>query len=628
MLYNLPPDPYQALGVPKDVQLPEIRSAYKKLILKCHPDKVHDPQQKAEKQAEFQKVQQAYELLNDEIARSKYDDKVRYNEKYGELEKEKAKRPSSPPSAARTPSRSRPAFYEPEIRTAEPRPSTFAKTGTSPSSRKFYESGFSSSRSFEEVPSSSPRAYDEPRRTKKSASYEREREREWEREQEREKERERLERRKRKDKEAEEYAAREREREREREKEQRDRMKVKEVDDAKKKTKDRRDKDKDKKKADKERKRDTEDKHRRHKHHSEPYHEDSDVDDAVPVFEKKSSSSRKEDATHEGSRQVPTTERERKNSANLESAIRYLERSGAKPALSRSPTYQDTPSYRHVAPPVAAPTPPPATASAHPPPPPPPQARDIDVEEDGARRSSGRSSRTKPPDALRSSARESRDKSSHRKSGTRSASRDAAPRPTIVEVAPGVNRVPAPLQKTYTEPHRVMHLNRSYTESYARPVPHLERQNTWQQGDDHDRSRGRHVTSFSESEDDAAHHYRQSRRTQSPEPMVTPTRYAVASDGKTRRKYTSEAVPIPTPRGHKVKHVMANTSSARGADPGINGYFHQDGYEAADAPTHAAFSSVQYSPVVREDEVQYSNLSRGYSSSSYNKDPYSSTQVY
>ncbi|EMR71871.1 hypothetical protein UCREL1_1083 [Eutypa lata UCREL1] len=320
-MFNLPPDPYKALGVSKDAQLPEIRSAHRKLILKCHPDKVQDPQQKAEKQAEFQKVQQAYELLNDELARSKYDEKVRYNEKYGELEKEKekAKRCSSPPpTAAQTPSRSRPSYYEPEIRTAEPRASTFTKTGTSPSSRKFYESGFSSSRSFEEVPGSSSRAYDEPRRSsKKSASYERERDREWEREQEREKEREKLERRKRKEKEAEEYAAREREREKEREREQRDRIKqaAKEVDEVKKK-KDRREKDK--KKADKERKRDAEDKHRRHKHYSEPYHgEESDVDDAVPT-----SSSRKEDTTLDG--KVPTTDRERKNSANLQSAIRAM----------------------------------------------------------------------------------------------------------------------------------------------------------------------------------------------------------------------------------------------------------------------------------------------------------------
>lgn len=621
-MFNLPPDPYKALGVSKDAQLPEIRSAHRKLILKCHPDKVQDPQQKAEKQAEFQKVQQAYELLNDELARSKYDEKVRYNEKYGELEKEKekAKRCSSPPpTAAQTPSRSRPSYYEPEIRTAEPRASTFTKTGTSPSSRKFYESGFSSSRSFEEVPGSSSRAYDEPRRSsKKSASYERERDREWEREQEREKEREKLERRKRKEKEAEEYAAREREREKEREREQRDRIKqaAKEVDEVKKK-KDRREKDK--KKADKERKRDAEDKHRRHKHYSEPYHgEESDVDDAVPT-----SSSRKEDTTLDG--KVPTTDRERKNSANLQSAIRYLERSGAKPALSRSPTYQDTPSYRHVAPPVAAPTPPPATASAHPPPPPPPVARDIDVEEDGVRRSSGRSSRTKPPDALRSSPRESRDKSSHRKSGTRSASRDAA-RPTIVEVAPGVARVP-PLQKSYSDPHRVMQLNRSYTDTYSRPTPHppgLERQNTWQQGDDRERTtRGRRGPSFSDGSEDDGHYHRHSRRTQSPEPMVTPTthRYAVAADGKTRRKYTAaEAVPIPT-RGHKVKHATANTSSPR-AEPGLNGYY-QDEY-GADPPAHAAFNSVNYSPMVREDEIQYSNLQRGYSSS-YNKDPYSTT---
>ncbi|KAK7746594.1 hypothetical protein SLS62_009315 [Diatrype stigma] len=636
-MFTLPPDPYKALGVPKDAQNPEIKAAYRKLVLKCHPDKVQDPQLKAEKQAEFQLVHQAYELLIDDISRDKYDEKVRYNEKFSELEREreKAKMSSSAPTngrTPRTPSRSR-GYYEPEIRTAEPRPSTF-KTGTPPSSRKFYEAGHTSSHSWEDDLGSSSKPYDDTRRFKKSASYERERDREWEREREHEKEREKererekLERRKRREKEAEEQA-RESAREREREREQRDRAKqeqkaAKEAEEAKeaKKKKERRDKDKDKKKVDKERKRETEDKHRRKSPYVEPYHEDSDVEDATAhVFEKSSSRKSEEEDTHP----TMTTDRERKNSANLEFAARYLERSGAKPAnLSRSPTFQDGPSYsvRHVAP-MAVPTPPPATASAHPPPPPPARdTRDIDVEEDTPRRSSGRSGRTKPPDALRSSTKESRDKSSHRKSGTRSASRDAAARPTVVEVAPGVNRIPG-LQKSYSDPHRVVQLNRSYTDYSSprpgpRPVPGMERQNTWQQGDDRGRGRGRHVHAHSEeSEDDVLHH--PSWRTQSPEPLVGATRYTVA-DGKTRRKVPVEAMPIP-PRGHKVRHVAANTSSPR-ADPGAAGY-HPEAY--GEAPVHAAFSSVKYAAVVQPEEVAYSGLPRY--SSSYTKDPYS-TPVY
>ncbi len=626
-MFALPPDPYKALGVSKDAQIPDIRIAYKKLILKCHPDKVQDPELKAEKQAEFQRVQEAYELLNDDIERMKYDEKARYNEKYGELEKEreKTKMSSSPPSGARTPSRSRTSYFEPEIRTAEPRPSTFAKTGTSPSARSggFYNGGFASSRSFEDGVGASPRSYDEARRSKKSSSYERERDREWDREREHDREREKLERRRRKEKEAAEEVARERERERIK---QEAKAAAKETEESKKK-KERKDKDKDKKKAEKERKREAEDKHRRHKPYAEPYHEDSEVEEATPhVFEKKASNRTLDEALHESPPRpaTKTSEWERKYSANVEQAIRYLERSGSntKPPLSRSPTY-DAQAYnvRHVIPPppAAAPTPPPAIPAAHPPPP----TRDTDVEEDGARRSSARSSRAKPPDALRSSARESRDKSSHRKSGTRSASREAA-RPNIVDAAPGVTRVPPPLQKSYTDPHRVVQLNRSYTtENYSRPSPHpvpgLERTHTWQQGDDHDRGRGRRGASFSEEDDGDGHYHRHSRRTLSPEPMPTTHRYSVA-DGKTRRKYSAEAMPIPT-RSHKVKHVMANTSSPR-ADPGLAAYYAKE-FEAE--PSHAPFQDIKFAPTVHETEVQYSNLPRY--SSSYTKEPYT-TQAY
>ena len=48
---SFPPDPYKVLGVSKDAQTPEIRSAHRKLVLKCHPDKVQDPTLKAKKQA-------------------------------------------------------------------------------------------------------------------------------------------------------------------------------------------------------------------------------------------------------------------------------------------------------------------------------------------------------------------------------------------------------------------------------------------------------------------------------------------------------------------------------------------------------------------------------------------------
>ncbi|KAG7144792.1 DnaJ subfamily C member 16 like protein [Verticillium longisporum] len=77
---SLQPCPYKVLGVSKDAQLSEIRTAYRKLVLKCHPDKVQDPALKAAKQDEFQRVQQAYELLGSEEERSKYDDQIKLME--------------------------------------------------------------------------------------------------------------------------------------------------------------------------------------------------------------------------------------------------------------------------------------------------------------------------------------------------------------------------------------------------------------------------------------------------------------------------------------------------------------------------------------------------------------------
>lgn len=110
------PDHYKVLGVAKDAQEKDIRTAYRKLVLKCHPDKVQDPTLKAQKQEEFQKVQQAYELLTDEEERKKYDDQVRLAELREQLRKTAV---SSPPrSASRSASKTR--FSTFEVRTADP----------------------------------------------------------------------------------------------------------------------------------------------------------------------------------------------------------------------------------------------------------------------------------------------------------------------------------------------------------------------------------------------------------------------------------------------------------------------------------------------------------------------------
>ncbi|PYH97216.1 DnaJ-domain-containing protein [Aspergillus ellipticus CBS 707.79] len=78
-------DPYAVLGVPKDVTLPDIKSAHRKLVLKWHPDKIKDESLRSKAQDEFQRVQQAYELLSDDTRRAKYDAKVRLAELQREM---------------------------------------------------------------------------------------------------------------------------------------------------------------------------------------------------------------------------------------------------------------------------------------------------------------------------------------------------------------------------------------------------------------------------------------------------------------------------------------------------------------------------------------------------------------
>ncbi|KAJ5834465.1 hypothetical protein N7447_000491 [Penicillium robsamsonii] len=87
---STPPDidPYAVLGVAKDATIPEIRAAHRKRVLKCHPDKIQDESQRIAAQDEFQRVQQAYELLSDDVRRTKHDLKVRIAEmKREELER-------------------------------------------------------------------------------------------------------------------------------------------------------------------------------------------------------------------------------------------------------------------------------------------------------------------------------------------------------------------------------------------------------------------------------------------------------------------------------------------------------------------------------------------------------------
>ncbi|KAH9828655.1 DnaJ domain, partial [Teratosphaeria destructans] len=73
----LPEDPYAALGVAKDASAATIKTQYRKLVLKCHPDKVQDEARKALAVDHFHKIQTAYEIIGDEDRRSRYDAQVR-----------------------------------------------------------------------------------------------------------------------------------------------------------------------------------------------------------------------------------------------------------------------------------------------------------------------------------------------------------------------------------------------------------------------------------------------------------------------------------------------------------------------------------------------------------------------
>lgn len=118
MASPLPPDPYAALGVPRNADEATIKSTYRKLALKCHPDKVKDESLKKQKQEEFHKIQTAYEIIGDADKRATYDAAVRL----AELKREQLERAGSGPRVE-----IRTTGYD--LRTAAPSGATFNTRG-------------------------------------------------------------------------------------------------------------------------------------------------------------------------------------------------------------------------------------------------------------------------------------------------------------------------------------------------------------------------------------------------------------------------------------------------------------------------------------------------------------------
>ena len=63
-------DLYQVLGISKTASQSEIKSAYRKLAVKYHPDK--NPGDKAAEE-KFKQITAAYDVLSDETKRRQYD---------------------------------------------------------------------------------------------------------------------------------------------------------------------------------------------------------------------------------------------------------------------------------------------------------------------------------------------------------------------------------------------------------------------------------------------------------------------------------------------------------------------------------------------------------------------------
>ncbi|KAF2489982.1 DnaJ-domain-containing protein [Lophium mytilinum] len=66
-----PSNPYAVLDLPHDVDEKVIRSAYHRLALLHHPDRVRSPNERSDSEGKFREIQHAYDVLKDSTKRAK-----------------------------------------------------------------------------------------------------------------------------------------------------------------------------------------------------------------------------------------------------------------------------------------------------------------------------------------------------------------------------------------------------------------------------------------------------------------------------------------------------------------------------------------------------------------------------
>jgi len=490
-------DPYKVLGIPMDAQLPDIRTAHRKLVLKCHPDKVADPALKAQKQDEFQKVQQAYEILSDETERMRCDDLLRLHKLRADMAQNKAN--SSAP-------RSSPKVYrEFDVRTAAPPPRSKSyreeprrEARDMPNVKIFsYRSG--STRESARDEDRGPRYYEDVRLPRRGESYsEKPSKRESERETRKEREkREEKERKREKEK---------KKIEKEMQREEEERMQRA----ARKEAKRTREK-----QESKEKKRDKEDKRRDRDPYIEPSEDEITYNPSRgrAYDARERSSGRDEPHPPPGVRRMYTDDPRMDSSSKIFNAREYIRR-----AQTTGPTQ-----------PPAAPTPPPAPSGAF-----------VAPEEDEVRRSSAR-----PRRGSSDVPTMSRERNIHR------TSREPVQEdPVIVDASPASKRAPQYAAQMSESPPRPSRTNTMPTEKPSRAMP-PRRSHTYTEGPEIAGNRGRgrskmhpQAEVLSDDEDDYEPPRRPKHRSRK-EDRGQEIRYHVGDNNRTKLSSSSYTRALP-----------------------------------------------------------------------------------